>query len=157
MEMAHGGKLIDRSSLSQQHSLGLFSDLNYTTIGDPYDDVGLSRMLKSRTERPGHGRYKLPVLKTAPRLPGTKEWKGGASWKAPPGPKVGNSTKEAFFGTTIWMEDAYQRKWDAESARRKMIESKVLHGNFLPPSGCKSIRTRSSKITSKPAPSFFNQ
>lgn len=52
--MAHahgggGGRLRDRSSLSRQHDLGLFSDLNYTTVGDPYDDIALRRMLQSRT------------------------------------------------------------------------------------------------------------
>ena len=100
----------------------------------------------SCTERPGYGRNKLPVLKTAPRLPGTREWKPTASWAASSGSKRGSS-KDAFFGTTSWMSDPYSRKWDSESAHRKMIESKVLYGNFKPGSGFKSLRTHNSKVT----------
>jgi hypothetical protein len=107
-------------------------------------------------ERPGHGRYKLPTLKVAARLPGTKQWTPTASWAASTGAKKG-ATKDAFFGTTAWMEDAYSRKWDAESAYRKSIEDKVLFGNFKPPSGSKSLRTMSSKVTSQPAPGFFKK
>ena len=118
----------DRSQDNKQNTLGLFSDLNYTTINDPYDDNALRRMLGNRlgecsgarracsnrsatctcsctgaisqpptaavvlmrfAERPGHGRYKLPTLKTAPRLPKTQEWKRSASWKASSYPKRG--------------------------------------------------------------------
>ena len=38
----------DRSGTSRMNDLGLFSDLNYTTINDRYDDIGLRRMLNSR-------------------------------------------------------------------------------------------------------------
>ena len=39
------GAVRDRSTDNKMHTLGLFSDLNYTTIDDPYDDVALRRML----------------------------------------------------------------------------------------------------------------
>ena len=38
----------DRSADNKMGTLGLFSDLNYTTINDPYDDVALRRMLSNR-------------------------------------------------------------------------------------------------------------
>jgi hypothetical protein len=48
--MAHGAAhaVRDRSQDNKMHTLGLFSDLNYTTINDPYDDVALRRMLSNR-------------------------------------------------------------------------------------------------------------
>ena len=42
------GVVRDRSADNKMHTLGLFSDLNYTTINDPYDDVALRRMLSNR-------------------------------------------------------------------------------------------------------------
>lgn len=42
------GAVRDRSADNKMHTLGLFSDLNYTTIDDPYDDVALRRMLSNR-------------------------------------------------------------------------------------------------------------
>lgn len=42
------GAVRDRSADNKMHTLGLFSDLNYTTINDPYDDVALRRMLSNR-------------------------------------------------------------------------------------------------------------
>lgn len=106
-------------------------------------------------ERPGHGRYKLPTLKTAPRLPRTQEWKRSSAWKASSYPKRGTMSKEAFFSTTDWKSDPYSLKWEKEWEYRQMIESKVLFGNFLPPSGDKTLRTRSSKITSQPTQAFW--
>ena len=83
-------------------------------------------------ERPGHGRYKLPTLKVAPRLPGTQQWKPSASWKASSYPKRGTMSKNCFFGTTEWKSDPYSLKADKEWEYHQMIESKVLFGNFKP-------------------------
>ena len=47
--MAHSSVSVrDRSADNKMGTLGLFSDLNYTTIGDPYDDGALRRMLGNR-------------------------------------------------------------------------------------------------------------
>lgn len=47
--MAHSNvSARDRSADNKMGTLGLFSDLNYTTIGDPYDDSALRRMLGNR-------------------------------------------------------------------------------------------------------------
>ena len=97
----------------------------------------------------------MPTLKTAPRLPRTQEWKRSAAWKASSYPKRGTMTKDAFFSTTEWKSDPYSLKWDKDWEYRQMIESKVLFGNFKPPSGDKTLRTRSSKITSQPNQAFW--
>ena len=92
----------------------------------------------------------------APRLPKTQEWKRTDSWKASSYPKRGTMSKNCFFGTSEWQSDPYSLKWDKEWEYKQMIESKVLYGNFLPPSGDKTLRTKSSKITSQPNAAFWS-
>ena len=63
----------DRSGTSRMNDLGLFSDLNYTTINDRYDDIGLRRMLNSRlgARAPPAGRCRAapPRSSQPPRPP----------------------------------------------------------------------------------------